>query len=484
MASTIATASSPTAASVEHQRAAPRGGRGAGCAARPTAAGDVAAGGLIAVKHLKDRPTASPPSSSTSPSLTTTYVARCAFSCWESWRASALVERLVTARAGALRPGRPRRRPPRSSRRTRAPCPTRTAAAPRRPPPGAAASARSSCLAPGRPSARRPAATAAPRATRGPRAVANARLGERRPVDRPVRERPRRRTARRTASRTSVVLVQLVHDRVGRERPPRRAARAPPAPSTSRRRSRPSARRTGPLRLRQASARPRAVASGADASCRRLGGAPRPAGLLAAAAPRQPRLAAASALGRPPALSRRLRRGERPRLGSAAALGARRRLGGSAALGASPRQRPRARRRRTARRLGRQPPRRRRRLGLGRRRRVGLALGREHVLGEPKLGHVVEVAGLAVGGGTIGRTGSTWPSTRLIDSDSRRRSESISRILTRTGSPGWMISRGFSTWCWASSEMWTSPSTPSRISTNAPNVTTLVTVPSSSSPML
>ena len=87
-------------------------------------------------------------------------------------------------------------------------------------------------------------------------------------------------------------------------------------------------------------------------------------------------------------------------------------------------------------------------------------------------------------GGTIGRTGSTWPSTRLIDSDSRRRSESISRIFTRTGSPGWMISRGFSTWCWASSEMWTRPSTPSRISTNAPNVTTLVTVPSSSSPML
>ena len=87
-------------------------------------------------------------------------------------------------------------------------------------------------------------------------------------------------------------------------------------------------------------------------------------------------------------------------------------------------------------------------------------------------------------GGTIGRTGSTCPSTRLIDSDRRRRSESISRILTRTGSPGWMISRGFSTWCWASSEMWTRPSTPSRISTNAPNVTTFVTLPSSSSPML
>src|SRR3712207_8817143 len=36
----------------------------------------------------------------------------------------------------------------------------------------------------------------------------------------------------------------------------------------------------------------------------------------------------------------------------------------------------------------------------------------------------------------------------------------------------------------ASSEMCTSPSTPSRISTKAPNVTTLVTLPSSSSPTL
>src|SRR5215211_4745256 len=82
------------------------------------------------------------------------------------------------------------------------------------------------------------------------------------------------------------------------------------------------------------------------------------------------------------------------------------------------------------------------------------------------------------------RRGRIWSSTRLIDSDSRRRSESISRILTRTSSPGWTISRGFSTCCWASSEMCTSPSTPSRISTKAPNATTLVTVPSSSSPTL
>src|SRR5437588_6749647 len=92
-------------------------------------------------------------------------------------------------------------------------------------------------------------------------------------------------------------------------------------------------------------------------------------------------------------------------------------------------------------------------------------------------------ASLSVGA-TIGRTGSSCPSTRLMDSERRRRSDSISRILTLTWSPGWMISRGFSTWCWASSEIWTRPSTPSRISTNAPKATTLVTVPSSSSPML
>ena len=80
------------------------------------------------------------------------------------------------------------------------------------------------------------------------------------------------------------------------------------------------------------------------------------------------------------------------------------------------------------------------------------------------------------------RRGRIWSSTRLIESDRRRRSESISRIFTLTSSPGWTISRGFSTCCWASSEMWTRPSTPSRISTNAPKATTLVTLPSSSSP--
>ena len=49
-------------------------------------------------------------------------------------------------------------------------------------------------------------------------------------------------------------------------------------------------------------------------------------------------------------------------------------------------------------------------------------------------------------------------------------------------SPGWTTSLGFSTWCSASSEMWTRPSTPGMISTNAPNATTFVTLPSSTSP--
>ena len=144
--------------------------------------------------------------------------------------------------------------------------------------------------------------------------------------------------------------------------------------------------------------------------------------------------------------------------------------------------------------LGRQPPPATRLVGL-RRSSACRLLGRgavaagEHVLGQAQLRHVVEVRLAArrrrrASAPPDRRSGSTWPSTRLIDSDRRRRSESISRIFTFTSSPGWMISRGFSTWCCASSEMCTRPSTPSRISTNAPNVTTFVTLPSSSSPTL
>ena len=73
-------------------------------------------------------------------------------------------------------------------------------------------------------------------------------------------------------------------------------------------------------------------------------------------------------------------------------------------------------------------------------------------------------------------------STRFSESERRRRSASISRISTLTGSPCETTSRGFSTWCCASSEMCTRPSTPGRISTKAPKVTTFVTRPSTTSP--
>ena len=78
-------------------------------------------------------------------------------------------------------------------------------------------------------------------------------------------------------------------------------------------------------------------------------------------------------------------------------------------------------------------------------------------------------------------TGTAPSSTRFSESESRRRSPSISRMRTFTGSPCETTSRGFSTWWLASSEMCTSPSTPGRISTKAPNVTTFVTRPSTTS---
>ena len=68
-------------------------------------------------------------------------------------------------------------------------------------------------------------------------------------------------------------------------------------------------------------------------------------------------------------------------------------------------------------------------------------------------------------------------SIRFSESERRRRSASTSMIFTLTRSPCETTSRGFSTWCCASSEMCTSPSTPGRISTKAPNVTTFVTGP-------
>ena len=281
--------------------------------------------------------------------------------------------------------------------------------------------ARSSSLAP----RRHPRADPRPQQPLEPRAV----LGG--------RERPRRRAPPRsttpsgatvapnratTASRTSSLVVQLVHDRVGRQHRRAEPLERRRAPSTCRRRSRRSARRTGP---RQA---PRSDRLGVGRPDARSRSAPASLGLSGSATSGS---AAASARSlRPRAQPARLRRGlgrGQPRRSSSAATSAESRR----------RSRRRQRRRlvrsdvsRQPRLLGRRRPRRPRRAasasaaGLGSPRtrpRRAQARARRRGPASPSAG------------GTIGRTGSTWPSTRLIDSDSRRRSESISRILTRTG---------------------------------------------------
>jgi hypothetical protein len=78
-------------------------------------------------------------------------------------------------------------------------------------------------------------------------------------------------------------------------------------------------------------------------------------------------------------------------------------------------------------------------------------------------------------------TGTASSSTRLSESESRRRSPSISRIRTLTGSPCETTSRGFSTW-WRRARDVHEALDPGRISTNAPKVTTFVTRPSTTSP--
>src|SRR5437763_5196045 len=90
----------------------------------------------------------------------------------------------------------------------------------------------------------------------------------------------------------------------------------------------------------------------------------------------------------------------------------------------------------------------------------------------------------SIGSASSARATTPPPSTRLSERDNRRRSPSTSMIFALTSSPCETTSRGFSPWCWASSEMCTSPSTPGRISTKAPKVTTFVTLPSTSSPSL
>src|SRR5471032_479753 len=58
----------------------------------------------------------------------------------------------------------------------------------------------------------------------------------------------------------------------------------------------------------------------------------------------------------------------------------------------------------------------------------------------------------------------------------------MSMILTQSSSPGVTTCSGASTCCSAISEMWTSPSIPSPTCTNAPNGTSFVTRPYTSSP--
>src|SRR5918994_100944 len=70
----------------------------------------------------------------------------------------------------------------------------------------------------------------------------------------------------------------------------------------------------------------------------------------------------------------------------------------------------------------------------------------------------------------------------LIDNEMRRRSRSMSMIFTHNSSPGLTTCSGASTWCTAISEMCTSPSMPSPTCTKAPNGTSFVTFPYTSSP--
>ena len=71
----------------------------------------------------------------------------------------------------------------------------------------------------------------------------------------------------------------------------------------------------------------------------------------------------------------------------------------------------------------------------------------------------------------------------LSDRQIRRRSRSMSMILTKISSPTCTTCSGISTWRSASSEMWTRPSMPSSTRTNAPNGTSLVTRPGTTWPI-
>ena len=92
-------------------------------------------------------------------------------------------------------------------------------------------------------------------------------------------------------------------------------------------------------------------------------------------------------------------------------------------------------------------------------------------------------SGLAAGPGSgAGRAGGSSACLRLRPR--RWRSESSEMILSLSCWPSWTTSPGWATRWWDSSLMWIRPSSPSRTRTNAPKLTSLVTVPSMMSPTL
>ena len=81
-----------------------------------------------------------------------------------------------------------------------------------------------------------------------------------------------------------------------------------------------------------------------------------------------------------------------------------------------------------------------------------------------------------------GRAGGSSACLRLRPR--RWRSESSEMILSLSCWPSWTTSPGWATRWWDSSLMWIRPSRPSRTRTNAPKLTSFVTVPSMTSPTL
>ena len=341
-------------------------GRGAGGARWPCACSS------LVTSACQGRRTTPARASPTIPSLRTTYVARAAFSSCGAGARRARRPRRGRARPRARR-GPPRRRRRRSWRRRAPPAPPRTAAASRRR--GARRRRRArDLLAPlGDPRAdQRPQQALEPGALLG--------RGEGVPRDRGAVDDAAGRDLRPPALDDRV--ADLVGARTARARPrrwtgwPRPGARARPARSTCRR-PRPPVSPTNGTRGCDSSGSARRRRRRLLVGLRRLLGV----GLASASASR---------LGLGSALDRGSPRPRPPR--------------GSSARPESPR-----RRRSSTGRLRRRRPR------------------------QAELRHVVEVAAsrrrALVRPRGRGR-GRIWSSTRLTDSDSRRRSESISRIFT------------------------------------------------------